>query len=188
MKKFSSSLLFLILLLPSLAKAISYTSNFTNNTLTGMPTEFRLKWTSDIGLSGYIFSFDNGTGNFVNDSSFKEFTFFVSNEEGWKYRRNITINNSANSNTLTDYQIAINLTYDSNMKSDFSDLRFTWYNSSSNSEIEIPYWIESYTPSSYAEVWVKVPYIKANGYETVYVYYGNPSANSKSNGLSLIHI
>jgi hypothetical protein len=30
---------------------------------------------------------------------------------GWNYRKAITINNTANNNTLTDYQVAINLTY-----------------------------------------------------------------------------
>lgn len=91
----------------------------------------------------------------------------------WSARRNITINNTLNSNTLTDYQVAINLTYDSNMQPDFSDIRFTWYNSTNNSEVEIPYWIESKLDSQWAYVWVKVPYIPANNYATIYVYYGN---------------
>lgn len=101
----------------------------------------------------------------------------------WLYRRSITINNTANSNTLTDYQVAINLTYDSDMQPDFSDIRFTWYNSTSGAETEIPYWIESKSNSQWAYVWVKVPSIPANSYTTIYVYYKNSSVvSSTSNG------
>jgi len=46
----------------------TYSLNSTNSTLAGTPVEFRLRWTDNVGLSGYIFSFDNGTGNFANDS------------------------------------------------------------------------------------------------------------------------
>ena len=45
-----------------------YSSSSTNSTLPGTPVEHRLKWTDDIGLSGFIFSFDNGTGMLVNDT------------------------------------------------------------------------------------------------------------------------
>jgi hypothetical protein len=100
----------------------------------------------------------------------------------WFYRRPITINNTQNSNTLTDYQVAINLTYSSNMQPDFSDIRFTWYNSTSDTETEIPYWIESKVNSQWAYVWVKVIQIPASSTATIYVYYGNTSVvNSASN-------
>jgi len=71
----------------------------------------------------------------------------------WKYRRPITINNTQNSNNLTNYQVAINLTYNSHMQPDLSDIRFTWLNTTDNTEIEIPYWIETYRY-----------YIKVNAY------------------------
>jgi hypothetical protein len=45
-----------------------YSSNSINSTLAGATVQFRLKWTDDFGLSGYIFSFDNCAGPFVNDS------------------------------------------------------------------------------------------------------------------------
>jgi hypothetical protein len=116
--------------------------------------------------------------------SFKnvDYPFYTWWNSSWQYRRNITINNTQNSNTLTDYQVVINLTYSSNMQPDFSDIRFTWYNSTNGSEIEIPYWIESKSNSQWAYVWVKVPYIPASSNTTIYVYYGNPSATSLSNG------
>ncbi|MEM5802819.1 MAG: DUF2341 domain-containing protein [Candidatus Aenigmatarchaeota archaeon] len=101
----------------------------------------------------------------------------------WQLRRNITINNTANANALTDYQVAVNLTYDSDMQPDFSDIRFTWYNSTSQTETEIPYWIESKVNSAWAYVWVKVKQIPASSYATVYVYYKNSTVvSSKSDG------
>ena len=45
-----------------------WSSNTTNNTLAGGYTLHSVNWTDDLGLSGYIFSFDNGTGAQVNDS------------------------------------------------------------------------------------------------------------------------
>ena len=45
-----------------------YFNNYVNNTIAGKPTKFSLNWTDDVGLSGYIFSFDNGTGTFNNDT------------------------------------------------------------------------------------------------------------------------
>jgi len=99
---------------------------------------------------------------------------------GWNYRRNITINNTQNSNTLTDYQVAINLTYTSNMQPDFSDIRFT-----NSSDSLLSYWIESKVDSTWAYVWVKVPSIPASSTATIYLYYGNPSATSLSNGFNV---
>jgi len=109
--------------------------------------------------------------------SFSEFAWWNSS---WFHRREITINNSNNPKTLTNYSLLINISYDSDMQANFSDLRFTWYNSTSNEEMEIPYWIENYRTSEYAEVWIKIPEIPGSGTTTVYMYYGNPSAESKS--------
>jgi hypothetical protein len=101
----------------------------------------------------------------------------------WNKRKRILINNTANPNELVDYQVFVNITYDSDMQADFSDLRFTWYNYSSRKEQEISYWIENYTSLSYAEIWIKVPRIRASNYESVYVYYGNTTPiSSNSNG------
>jgi hypothetical protein len=98
---------------------------------------------------------------------------------GWSYRKPITINNTANSNNLTDYQVAINISYVSGkMNSDFSDLRFT-----NSTGALLSYWIESKVNSQWAYVWVKVDRIPASSTTTIYVYYGNTSiVTSQSNG------
>lgn len=46
-----------------------YFDNSVNSTLNGTTVEFRLRWTDDLNLSSYIFSFDNCTGTLVNDST-----------------------------------------------------------------------------------------------------------------------
>jgi hypothetical protein len=97
---------------------------------------------------------------------------------GFLYRKPITINNTQNTNTLTNYQVPINITYVSGkMNADFSDLRFT-----NATDFLLPYWIESKVNSQWAYVWVKVDTIPASSTKTIYVYYGNPSATSLSNG------
>jgi hypothetical protein len=98
----------------------------------------------------------------------------------WQYRKPITIDNRQNPNTLTNYQVAINLTYSDGMQPDFDDIRFTWFNSTNNREELIPYWIENKSDSEWAYVWVKVPYIPGGSYTTIHVYYGNPNATSLS--------
>ncbi len=101
-------------------------------------------------------------------------------DDNWDYRQPITINN-ANNVTLTDYQVAVNVTYDSGMAGDFSDIRFAWLNYTDGKEKETPHWVESRVNSSWAHVWINVKNIPV-GVTTVYLYYGNRNAiNSTSN-------
>ena len=95
----------------------------------------------------------------------------------YQIRRAIVIHNPGGS-TLTDYQILINVSYDSEMQLNFDDLRFT----DSDGVTKLSYWIESYVAGVSARIWVKVPQIQPNGNTTIYMYYGNPSASSQSNG------
>ena len=90
---------------------------------------------------------------------------------GFPYRKPITITNPVNA---AGYQHYISVTYDADMQAAFGDLRFT-------DELgnNCPYWVESYTVSSSAVVWVKVPLANT---DTLYMYYGNNNALSESNG------
>jgi len=47
---------------------LAYSLNSTNSSIAGTPVEHRLRWTHGTALSGYIFSFDNCTGSFSNDT------------------------------------------------------------------------------------------------------------------------
>lgn len=104
-------------------------------------------------------------------------------DSNWKYRKEITINNSDNSETLTDYQVKVSLsssTFDfSKAQSTGADIRFT----DSDGTTLLNHWIESYDSSGQtATIWVKVPSIPASSTKTVYLYYGNSSASSISSG------
>ncbi|GEM_PF-5534262 len=104
--------------------------------------------------------------------------------EGFQYRRLITIDNTANPSSLSDYQIKFTLDTQSliatgKMRSDCGDIRVTLL----DSRTLLDYWIEKGTcNTSNTVVWVKIPEIPANSVKEVYLYYGNPSAASKSNG------
>lgn len=103
----------------------------------------------------------------------------------WQYRMIINITDNSGSN-LTNYQIPIildpkNFNY-SKADVNGNDTRFTLYNSSSQNESKLLYWIESWNTSGESKIWVNVTEIPANGTATIYMYYGNLSTSSASNG------
>ena len=105
----------------------------------------------------------------------------------WDYRKEINISNTAGD--LTNYSIGIKLNlsdeYSNNKIQQYcEDARFTYYNSTSGNETEISYWVEecNLSAADNATFWVKLPFIENNANTTVYFYYGNPSADSASDG------
>jgi len=120
-------------------------------------------------------------------------TTFTWYYEDFSYRIQHNITGSAVS--LTDYQIKIvmvngtgisqgNVHYTTHVsRPDFGDVRFTWYNSTSNREQPIPYWPESVNYGKNATFWIKVPVIHASPQSaTIYIYYGKNDAQTESNG------
>jgi hypothetical protein len=92
----------------------------------------------------------------------------------WNYRKTITLTGNT-SGAQTDYQLLLNVTYDSNMQADFDDLRFT------NDTHQIDAWLESNT-TDYALIWVEFPTTPADGInQDYYMYYGNESVISNWN-------
>ena len=82
--------------------------------------------------------------------------------------------------TPADYQVLLNISYDSDMNSDFSDLRFVRY---SDNTTELDYWIEHKVDGQWAHVWVEIADSITTANETLaWLYYGNPNATSNSNG------
>jgi len=63
----SSSLTFFVNIVPDNVPP-TYSLNFTNSSVAGTAVMHSLNWTDNIGLSGYIFSFDNCTGTLTNDT------------------------------------------------------------------------------------------------------------------------
>ena len=92
-------------------------------------------------------------------------------------REPITITTTGTS-TPSDYQVLLNISYESEMQADFDDIRFT---NSSNGEL--PYWIESKVDLSYANVWVNLSdAITDPGTDMVWMYYGNDGVGDGGNG------
>ena len=95
----------------------------------------------------------------------------------WPYRKPISIYNPADAQT--DYQIKIaldtaSLVNASKMKSDGADIRFC------TGDISLPldYWIESGINTATTVIWIEAPYLPGSATTTVYMCYGNPSAES----------
>lgn len=98
----------------------------------------------------------------------------------WQYYKIITIRERSG-NTLIDFQVPVILDVSnfgfSKANVDGSDIRFTDENGD-----ELPYWIEEWDFGRYAKIWVRVPFIPANGEARIRMYYGNPAASGVSNG------
>ncbi len=97
----------------------------------------------------------------------------------WDYRQRIRVVNE-DSEAYASTAIKVAVDYDSGMKADFSDLRFT----ADDGLTPIPFWLEKYTASTEAVVWVRIPSLPAEETATAFMYYGNGSADSASSGTS----
>jgi hypothetical protein len=107
----------------------------------------------------------------------------------WGYRQSFTVKGSPDG-ALTNYQMNLivhkgsgtstgsDVYLNNHCKDDFSDIRFI----KSDGTTQLDYWIESYTDSN-AIVWIEIDAIPASpSSANFYIYYGNPSALSASNG------
>lgn len=102
-------------------------------------------------------------------------TYSLWTNPAWTRMKQITITNNAGQ-ILYNYALHLTIPYDSEMKPDYSDLRFKHENSG---DVFCNYWLETYNTSN-AEVWVKIP-AAPTGTSKMYLFYSNPSATSQSN-------
>ena len=130
------------------------------------------------GLCGQI-RWNDSTCLFVNQANYR-----WRNDDGgegvpssewfdsdWDKRKRIRATETSGA-SLTNFQMKIVVEYDSDMQSDFGDLRFT----DSGGTTTLDYWIESYISSASSTVWVKIPSITANSFADIYMYYDNVGA------------
>ena len=95
----------------------------------------------------------------------------------YQYRIPITLTGNT-SGSQTNYQLMLNISYNSNMQSDFDDIRFT--DGSGNSQNA---WLESKTDNSWADIWINFTSTPDNGAtQTYYMYYGNTAVSNYWNG------
>ena len=108
---------------------------------------------------------------------------------GWKYRREVSIDNSASLQTLSNYQIKLGfdtrgLIAAGKLNISGSDIRLLDENGS-----VLPYWIENETINQATTfLWIKVPTITAGSIKSIYLFYGNLSAAAFSNGVNTFEL
>ncbi len=105
-------------------------------------------------------------------------------DEMWHYRKAISIENTSGSD-LTDFQVSISigtsqLITEGKMQTDCDDIRITDINGN-----VLPHWIEENNPGcnqlTDTKIWLKANSLPTSG-ATIYIYYGNSSANNYENG------
>ncbi|MBU0756843.1 MAG: DUF2341 domain-containing protein, partial [Nanoarchaeota archaeon] len=94
------------------------------------------------------------------------------------YRKNINVTN-VGSTYLTDFPAYLNLSSESGMNINYSDLRFINGSCESDSSLLLEYEID-YNDTDHVEVWVRIPTFNTGVYNMC-VYYGNPSAEIGEN-------
>lgn len=91
----------------------------------------------------------------------------------WQWRVPVTI-----SNFIPDHPTRVALVANAAIKSDYSDIRFF----DATTGRELPHWLEG-VGSSFPAAWVRT-----GQNNTVYMYFGNPSATSASNGKAVFEV
>lgn len=105
---------------------------------------------------------------------YKEFAWWNST-----FTKKKAINISTNAGiTPVNFQIHLNVSYDSDMQADFDDIRFLDFSETN----QLVYWVSNKSNSNYANVWVKSNDSITTAITTIWLYYGNPTALSESNG------
>ena len=101
-------------------------------------------------------------------------TYEAWTDSSWTKMRVIDVTNNAGQ-TLYDYALEMTINYDSDMQSDYDDLRFKHEEDAGE---WLSYWIET-SDSTQANVWVNIPELQI-GTSELYMFYGNPDADSES--------
>lgn len=91
----------------------------------------------------------------------------------------IHINNTAGG-ALSYYQVNLNITYDSDMNNNFSDIRVK----NETAGAFVPYWVEDKSDGAWCNLWFNATSIPASAWcnDTYYLYYGDAAASSTSSG------
>lgn len=97
----------------------------------------------------------------------------------WSKRQRVRVVNG-DAATYSNAVVELTVPYDTDMQSDFDDLRFT----DESGTTSVPFWVETVDPSTSATVWVQVPILDSKDTANLFMYYGNGSATSTSDAVS----
>ena len=178
--KISALTIFIILIFSSVVQAVFiFKQNLLINSF-GNNDRGYSSWMDFFNDSSKIDPAPPGSGvtdNYVIEDGYVKMknTYAIWTDPSWSRMKPIQLTNNAGT-PITNCVIQINISYDSDMQSDYDDLRFkheslpsTW----------LDYWLETYD-STKAVVWVEIPYLQT-GNSNMYLFYGNPSVSSQSN-------
>lgn len=101
-------------------------------------------------------------------------TFEIWTDGAWLRMMPIDVDSNSNYNNLA---VNFHVTYDSDMESDFRDVRFKHED---YPDFFLSYWMEDFEPSSWAEFWVLVPHMDS-GQNWMYMFYKNSQATYQGN-------
>ncbi len=114
-------------------------------------------------------------------------------DQNWKYRRVLYVFNFT-PQVLNNFQVLFTtntqaLISAGKMKNDGSDIRFV----AEDNQTVLPHYLESGINTATTKIWIKVSTIPAGsvdnpGYVKIYMYYGNPSATSTSDGRAVFEV
>jgi len=95
----------------------------------------------------------------------------------------VTINNTGNSNTLTDYTVKITISNDNQFFTDCNGAKEHIRLTDADKSTELKYWIEAWDSNNKnATIWVKVPQIPASSNKIIYIKIDNELTTDASNG------
>jgi len=93
----------------------------------------------------------------------------------WDARQRVRLENP-DATTYTNAVVKLDVAFDGDMQTDFDDLRFT----DASGTTTLSHFVDRYTASTDADVWVKVPTLTAGETTTIFMYYKNAVAPSTS--------
>jgi len=166
----------------------TYSTNSTNGTTVDTSILHNLNWLDDIGLSGYIFSFCNGSWNGTNclERGGGDAPANWSDTD-YTYRNCFDVTENSG-NALTNFQV--NFTLDtatligaSKMRADCNDIRF--YNNSGDTLL--PHWFKDDCNSATTKLVFQTD-LAANEVQEVCVYYGNDGATDARSGNAVFEL
>ena len=157
---------------PSTWTFISHSGNFDGEAFDsdGVDDCGSIRWDDSECLvteqSAYRFRNDDGGEGVPNSEWF---------DLDWGARKRVVVTN-ADAVAYTNAAVRIDVTYDTDMQTDFDDLRFT----ASDGVTPLNHFTESYTPSGSATVWVEIPTLATSTDTEIYMYYGNGTESDGS--------
>lgn len=96
----------------------------------------------------------------------------------WSYYKRINITDTSNQMVNLTSVVQIVVPYDSDMQTDFDDIRFV----NAQSGLELDYFLGGKIDSQNATFFVEIGSVNNSGITPIDMYYGNPSVSSTSNG------